>query len=70
MFSQLNDVEQTIVEYALSREKIDRNVVVDEFAEDFNEEAINDAFTALKQENRLFKRGNQSEYVMIRRDLF
>lgn len=70
MYSELNEVEQAIVEYALPREKIDRNDVADLFEDRFDEEEIQEAFTALKGENRLFRRGNKSEYIMIRRDLF
>ena len=70
LYSELNPTEQVIVEYALPREKIDRNDVVDEYGDELGEEAIDEAFTALKQEHRIFRRGNKSEYVMIRRDLF
>jgi hypothetical protein len=70
LYSELNEAEKAIVEYALPREKIDRNDVSDLFADEFGEETLQEAFTALKQENRLFRRGNKSEYVMIRRDLF
>ncbi|MFB6375740.1 MAG: hypothetical protein ABEN55_22115 [Bradymonadaceae bacterium] len=70
LYSELNPAEQAIVEHALPREKIDRNNIVDLFADEYGEETIDEAFTALKQEHRLFRRGNKSEYVMIRRDMF
>lgn len=66
----MNPAEQAIIRLALPREKIDRDDIVDILTEEFSEKAVQDAFTALKQEDRLFRKGNNSEYVMIRRDLF
>jgi hypothetical protein len=66
----LNAAEQAIIRLALPQEKIDRDDIVDILTEEFSEKAVQDAFTALKQEDRLFRKGNNSEYVMIRRDLF
>lgn len=70
MYSELDDVERAIIEYALPHETIDRDDLVDVLEEDFSEQAVQDAFTALKKENRFFRRGNGTDYVMIRRDLF
>lgn len=66
----MNAAEQAIIRLALPQEKIDRDDIVDILTEEFSEKAVQDAFTALKQEDRLFRKGNNSEYVMIRRDLF
>ena len=66
----MNPAEQAIIRLALPQEKIDRDDIVDILTEEFSEKAVQDAFTALKQEDRLFRKGNNSEYVMIRRDLF
>ena len=70
LYSELSDPEKAIVKYALPRRVIDRNEVVDQLTDDFSEKAVQDAFTRLKSENRLFRQDNKSEYVMIRRDLF
>lgn len=70
MYSDLDPVERAIVEYALPRETIDRDDLVDLLQDDFSEQAVQDAFTSLKKENRFFRRGNGTNYVMIRRDLF
>jgi len=69
-YSELRDAEQAVVERALSRETIHREETVEALCDDYSEEALEEAFTNLKQENRLFRRGNKSVYVMIRRDLF
>ena len=69
-YAELNDPEQAIVEFALPHRVIDRKDVVGELTEDFSEKSLQEAFTRLKSENRLFRQGNKSEYVMIRRDLF
>lgn len=69
-YSELSDAEQVVVERALPHETIHREDTVDALSDEFDEETIEDAFTRLKQENRLFRRGNNSVYVMIRRDLF
>lgn len=67
---ELKDPEQAIVEYAMSERFFDRSEVVETLDDDFSEKKLDDAFTSLKEENRLFRRGNQSEYIMIERDLF
>lgn len=69
-YAELDEPEQAIVQYALPHRIIDRKDVVDELTEDFSEKALQEAFTRLKAESRLFRQGNKSEYVMIRRDLF
>lgn len=66
---ELRDPEQAIVKYALSERFFDRSEVV-ETLDNFSEKKLDDAFTSLKEEDRLFRRGNQSEYIMIERDLF
>lgn len=70
MYSELDEAEKAIVQEALPSETIDRDELVDLLGDDFSEQAIQDAFTRLKKENRLFRRGNGTKYVMIRRDLF
>lgn len=69
-YSDLNEVEQEIVEHALPRETINREEIIEKLSEKYSEQAAEEAFTELKQENRLFRRGNKTIYVMIRRDLF
>lgn len=67
---ELRDPEQAIVEYALSERFFDRSDVVERFNDHFSDKKLDDAFTSLKEEDRLFRRGNQSEYIMVERDLF
>lgn len=69
-YSELNDAERAVVERALPQETIHREETVDALGDEYSEEDLDEAFTKLKQENRLFRRGNKSVYVMIRRDLF
>lgn len=69
-YSELNEAEKAVVERALPQETIHREDTLEALEDEFSEDALDEAFTKLKQENRLFRRGNNSVYVMIRRDLF
>jgi TRAP-type C4-dicarboxylate transport system substrate-binding protein len=69
-YSELDDAERAVVERALPQETIHREKTVEALEDEYAGEALDEAFTNLKQENRLFRRGNKSVYVMIRRDLF
>lgn len=67
---ELDELEQEIVEYALPRRYFEREEIVDRLESQYSDNRIDRAFTSLKEEDRLYRRGNESEYVMIERDLF
>lgn len=70
LYSELDDIEQAVVRATLSRERIAEDEVVDKLSDEYDEENVESAISTLRQENRLFRIGNKSEFVMIERDLF
>jgi hypothetical protein len=70
LYSELDDIEKAIVRASLSKERVAQGEVIDQLSDDFDEEQIKEAIGRLRSENRLFRIGNKSEFVMIERDLF
>ncbi len=70
LYSELDEIEKAVVQATLSRERIAEDEVVEELSDEYEEEDIEAAISTLRQENRLFRIGNKSEFVMIERDLF
>lgn len=70
MYAELDDVEKAVVQASLSKERVAQDELVDELGDEFGEDSVKEAISRLRNEDRLFKIGNKSEFVMIERDLF
>jgi hypothetical protein len=70
LYSELDDIEKAIVRVSLSKERVAQGDVIDQLSDEFDEDQIEEAIGRLRSENRLFRIGNKSEFVMIERDLF
>lgn len=70
VYSDLDSIEKEIIKLALPRQYITRDDVLDNLSDDHTKTSIKEAFSALSSEQRLYRVGNRSEHILIRRDLF
>lgn len=70
VYSDLDSIEKEIIKLALPRQYITRDDVLDNLSNDHTKTSIKEAFSALSSEQRLYRVGNRSEHILIRRDLF
>lgn len=66
----MSEPEKAIIQVAVQREYVTRDVVLGELTDDFTKSDLRDAFTSLCEEQRLFRVGNKAEHILIERDLF
>lgn len=66
----MSEPEKAIIQVAVQREYVSRDVVLDALDDDFTKTDLRDAFTSLCDEQRLFRVGNKADHVLIERDLF
>lgn len=59
-----------MIQLALPHGRITREAVLENLSDDFTKTALKQAFSRLCEEDRLFRVGNQSEHIIIERDLF
>ncbi len=69
-YADMTDAEKAIIQVAVQREYVSRDVVLDALDDDFTKTDLRDAFTSLCDEQRLFRVGNKADHVLIERDLF
>lgn len=69
-YSDLDEAEKAIIQVAVQREYVTRDIVLDSLSDEFTKTDLRDAFTSLCDEQRLFRVGNKAEHVLIERDLF
>lgn len=69
-YRDLDEIEKEIIKYALPRDTINREDLVDELTDELPEDVVQKAFVSLCNENRLLRIGNSSEYTMTARRLF
>jgi hypothetical protein len=69
-YPELNEMERAIVKVALPQESVSRDTVLEQLADEFEEEEVLDAFATLVSEHRLYRIGNRADYMMVERDLF
>lgn len=69
-YADLSEAEKAIIQVAIQRDFVTRDVVLGELTDQFTKTDLRDAFSALCDEQRLFRVGNKAEHVLIERDLF
>jgi hypothetical protein len=69
-YAEMSESEKAIIQVAVQREYVTRDVVLGELSDDFTKSDLRDAFTSLCEEQRLFRVGNKAEHILIERDLF
>ncbi len=69
-YDELSSVEKEIIKYALPRDTVTRDEIIDELHDDHTKTSVKDAFSELCDENRLVRISNGSQYTMTTRYLF
>jgi hypothetical protein len=69
-YHELDSVEKSIIEFALPRDTVSRDEVLEHLSERHTKTSLKEAFSELSEEDRLYRVGNRADHILIRRDLF